>query len=316
MISENQYHEKRWQEIKNIWIDNRWLYAFSGFLLGIFTMPVVNLIRSTNEVTMALAPEAIGIVFTVFVIDRLASNRSREELIERLHIDLLSTSNDKVVSAIERLRYEGELDTNFVAGKKAERTNWTNVFIGGMNFQGAYMEYGIFEKATSRTINQQANPGHREEWIKADFRNTNLYKANFRNAQVSECDFRNCRASRAFFDFADMTDTRFDDAYLRNCQFVRADLYGTIFEFADISSGDFSRAYMQYPYFVGANLIGADFETAIISGEITLPNGEMTSDIDELEKFTNKQHPDFQSTLSQINEIRVKNGRDEIKHWH
>ena len=311
-MKETKSHTQRtrWQEIQEIWMNNRWLYFMSGIIFGVILMPAIQLIGNSSEIIHSLTPEAIGIFFTVFIVERLASNRSREELIERLHVDLLSISNDKVISALDRLRYEGRFNPDFLSGKDATRTNWTNAFIGGINFQNSRLHEAIFDNVTNIEIGEVDSL---EYWIRADFRKSSLAGASFKKAQISECDFRHCHANSAKFNNADMTDTRFEYAQLNRCDFSNTDLYGTIFEYANLKESNFSSTFLQHAFFTGANLLRATFDDAVISEAITLPTGEETSNISDFERFTNIKHPDFERTLVQVNEIRRKHGQEKIE---
>ncbi len=69
----------RWQEIKDIWHKNPFLYGVIGFLVGLIARPFFNrLISNLGVLLNDFVPEFIGIVFTVVVIDHLYSLRDKQ----------------------------------------------------------------------------------------------------------------------------------------------------------------------------------------------------------------------------------------------
>jgi hypothetical protein len=78
--------DERWDEIKHIWKsrENQWLYAIIGFVAGILLSPFL---LTSSSVWADLFPEAIGILFTLVVIERIISardsfNNARRNLVD------------------------------------------------------------------------------------------------------------------------------------------------------------------------------------------------------------------------------------------
>src|SRR5687767_7530723 len=72
----------RWQEIKDIWKQNQWLYAVAGFFAGLLALPFLQIVRTDFFAFLQeFVPEAAGIGFTVFIVDRIYRRRDekREE---------------------------------------------------------------------------------------------------------------------------------------------------------------------------------------------------------------------------------------------
>jgi hypothetical protein len=104
----------RWAEIKEIWRSYPALYLVAGFILGLVFFPGIQSISSDYAVFLSnLAPEAVGILVTVFLIDRLYTMRDEarqiRELKERLVREAGSSSNETAKKAIDELRDRGWL---------------------------------------------------------------------------------------------------------------------------------------------------------------------------------------------------------------
>ena len=101
---------KRWEYITTLWQDNRWLFVVAGWLFGLLTFPLLQIINTDWQgLLYNLVPEAVGIVFTVLILDRLAANRARTELQKRLINETRSQSNETAKAAVDWMRAEGWL---------------------------------------------------------------------------------------------------------------------------------------------------------------------------------------------------------------
>ena len=71
--------EAQWQEIRRIWAEkeNHWLYSIIGFLVGLLAS---SFLVSTSDTLATLFLEAVGIAFTILIIDRLNESRARRQL--------------------------------------------------------------------------------------------------------------------------------------------------------------------------------------------------------------------------------------------
>ena len=111
MTTATQSQPERWTEIAIIWKDNRWLYSLMGILLGILFTPAIEQITGDlNDLIGNLVPEAVGIVFTVLILNRFAENRTTEQLKRRLVREAGSQSNETAKAAVDWMRAEGWLD--------------------------------------------------------------------------------------------------------------------------------------------------------------------------------------------------------------
>src|SRR5262249_53874359 len=105
-------------KIVEMWRKDGRLYGAVGLLLGlalgVIIFPAIGALENGEDVRAFLndlAPELIGILITVFVIDRL--NRRRDErnaeaaLKDQLKIDAASLSNEKAKDAVHQLWRKG-----------------------------------------------------------------------------------------------------------------------------------------------------------------------------------------------------------------
>lgn len=169
----------RWNEIQAIWRDNRWLFIVAGWLVGILTLPALQfLFDDLLTLLSGLVPEAIGIIFTVLILDRLAANRAREALKSRLIREMGSPDNGIARLAGRELwdmgcLHDGTLvnadlweanlanaqlyEANF-AGVNFSRTNLNGTNLREANLAGAILKKGMWEaKLDKMTILPDGN---------------------------------------------------------------------------------------------------------------------------------------------------------------
>lgn len=102
-------------------------YLVLGIVIGILFYPLIRSIDTSealNEFLHNLVPEAVGMVFTILILDRLADARQdaavRQQLIRRAH----ARHNMTALAAIEELRIMGELEDGVLAGENLRGSNW------------------------------------------------------------------------------------------------------------------------------------------------------------------------------------------------
>jgi hypothetical protein len=103
------------QRIKAVFNRNEWLYLVAGFMAGLLALPFIVTIRADFfAVLQEFVPEAAGIGFTVFVVDRIYRRREakreaqhlRERLIEELHSEV----DGVAARAAEEVKAKGWLE--------------------------------------------------------------------------------------------------------------------------------------------------------------------------------------------------------------
>ena len=112
-----------------------------------------------------------------------------------------------------------------------------------------------------------------ENLSKANLRSANLQYANLRRA-----DLQNAHLYKADLSYANPQGAKLTGANLRKAKLWFADFQGA--------------------FLVDVNLHGADY------WKTTLPDGTPCTQPTDLDRFTNRDHPDFWTTVEKINEIR------------
>ncbi|MEL7234622.1 MAG: hypothetical protein AAGK74_09000, partial [Chloroflexota bacterium] len=107
--------DNRTSAVHKIWEDNRWLYLLMGFSLGVLVVPAMQMVNSdTIELLTGLVPEAVGIVFTVLIIERVSHRREvkrrREETLSRIIREMRSPDADEGMKAVYEARERGFLE--------------------------------------------------------------------------------------------------------------------------------------------------------------------------------------------------------------
>ena len=236
--------EKRWSEIQNIWRNNQVLYVTAGFLGGILFFPAIEAFSTdASDLLSSFVPEAVGIAFTVLLIDRLNENRALRQYKEQLIRNAGSQSRDTAVSAVNEMRKRGWL-------------TWNN-------------NEPLLRKADLESANL-----FEAHLMQADLTETNLSEAN-----LAYADLLVARLRRTNMTNADLSNTLMFDADIRNADLELANLCGSELGFADLSdailvNADLSNATMQNATFSPNTLLpdGSNWTPDTDMARFTDPN--------------------------------------------
>lgn len=194
--------------IIEMWGKDGRLYAIAGFLVGIMIFPLLSSLGGDNLTSFLqeLAPEAVGILVTVIVIDRLAeqrADRKAEEALKRQLIDdVASQSNEKAKDAVHQLFRKRWL--RFEDGILKEQD------LQDANLQGVVMQF-------------------------ANLRHTDLSYADLRGADLKLANMRGATLVGAKLQGAEL-----DEADLRGADLALANLEGTKLGFGGIMFAKFN----------------------------------------------------------------------------
>jgi len=174
MTTQTRPHSRQ-QEIINLWEKYNGLYVVAGILIGMLMFPLMQMIvNNLSELLEGLVPEAVGIVFTVLILDKLAENRAIEQVKQRLILQLGSPDNDATKSAIRALWDYGSLQNGDVQNANLWGANLVRADLG-----------------------------------QCDLRNVNLWHANLAGAWLWSTDLRGAYLRSANLRDAVMDSTRF-----------------------------------------------------------------------------------------------------------
>lgn len=190
---------------------NQVLYVIAGFLAGILFFPAIEALSSdASQLFSGFVPEAVGIAFTVLLIDRLYQRREEAQqkrlLQEKLVREAGSNINHVAVHATNELRAYGllEQEHSVLKGAVFSGSNLTEANLSEVNLEGAYFE-GV------------------------DLINTALFSTNLQGAKFLLCDL-----AGAALEGANLSDAVFKDT----------SLFGTFLANANLSRANLSNSYM------------------------------------------------------------------------
>ncbi len=213
--------ESRWNEIKRIWQarENQWLYALTGFAAGALC---VLFIRSDQSLLDNLFPEAIGILFTVVVIDRLNEIRTQRLLLEQLIREMGATDNGIATRAVLELGAKPDSKNCWLRSGVLRRK-----FFWGANLSRAQLFRADLESADFNSANMRDADLDEARLIGTGFAGANLEHAKFKRASLIGASMQEANLKYADFFCADLRGANFNDANLENAILIQAQFDAT-----------------------------------------------------------------------------------------
>ena len=240
---------------------------FAGIVLGPFLFGMIN---GRDDYRTNLITEAMGIGFTVLVIDWIYELRANRDLKRRLVRESGSRSNDIAISAIEYLR-----DKRWLCG-----------------------DDGLLQEANLAHANLKD----------VDLHNANLEKSNMFWVRLELAELYDANMQQTCFEGADMSGVSMFRADLKRAILNYATVQRADLRLADMRGAQFHSARMQGADLTGAFLEGAiwvnEFQQPADLTNATLPDGTRFSQHSDLDRFTNPENDVFQSTLAEVNKRR------------
>ena len=261
----------RQQEIHAIWKDYQGLYVMAGVLIGLLVFPFLELvINDLSQLLIGIVPEAIGIGFTVSILDREYQKREEKRKIEdnkhRLIRDVGSQVEGSAVKAVEELRAHDWLEGDDGLLKGASL-----VFA---KLQGLNLEHANFEEI--------------------DLLNANLEEANLQYAELK----------KAYLREANMKGTNLIGANLEGANLNGTNLEGAIMWHANLSGAKLVNANLSSAKLASVNLSGANLHNANLEGAIltraSLPDGTIWTSKDDMRRFIDREHPEYEATIQKV----------------
>ncbi len=198
---------------------NQGLFAIVGFLCGLLLFPLVTQIEGVNDFLGNLVPEAVGIIFTVAIIDRLNIWREEQQLKKRLVEQLGSRVNAVAVAAAEGLWANGWWSDDTLEEAHLERADLRGVDFGKANLTGVrfhHPRYGAarFDETTIMPDESKwspetdlavfTDPENSQYWRGHGLRGKSLVGKNLENANLKCADLRDCDLRKANLRGADL----------------------------------------------------------------------------------------------------------------
>ena len=251
-------------EIQAIWEQYQGLYVIGGVLIGLLLFPFL-------ELLIGLVPEAIGIGFTVFFLDRIYQRRETEALKKRLVREVSSRANNTAVSAVDWMRHEGWLTGD--DGLLKEAKLW----------------YANLKEANLRDANLE-----NVDLYSSNLENSNLWRANLKGIKLSHSNLQKSELVNAMLKGAEIYNANLKDANLHVAVLEDAYLVRSNLEGADLVNANLSRADLSSANLAGANLSSANLYNAKLNDanlvDATLPDGSKWNENTDMEHFTDPLH--------------------------
>lgn len=274
--------------------------------------------------------------------ERRDEQRRIEELKQRLVREAGSRSNDVAIAAIEQLCENGWLKgkSGLLKKSRLRSANLRGVNLSKANLQSANCNEVILRHATldnarfrnALMIDADLRGAHATEsdwrraklWnaqiqescmIAANFTNADLSCANLQGADLRAANLKGTKFYRSNLCGADLGKVDLRGAWLWLGDFSEANLWSANLQGADMFLANLSDAILVAADLKGAdircaNLQGAQlFEPAFIDERLVqqnaiLPDGTEYSNENDLRRFTDRDHPEYNATVRKINEIR------------
>jgi len=255
-----------------------------SLLLGLFITPfffiVFNDPNQVSQLVLQFYPEAVGIGFTVFVLDRIYENRRKQEqaerdqqlvdeqlkeLQQRLIRDAGSSVKAVAIKAIEDLRLHKWLTGEDGVLKEAN--------LRGANLEGADLRYVNLKNANLDGANLRD-----AKLTYSNLANADLQKANLLDAKLFKANLKGANLNQANLKRADLAITDLSNATLLSTSLVGADLVEAVLQKADLrnanlQSANLERAKLQGVNLEGAKLLSANLKDAMLmSGNLQWAN--------------------------------------------
>ena len=263
--------QTRQQEIQQLWKEYQGLYVIAGVLIGLLLFPLLELIvTDLSQLLIGLVPEAVGIGFTVFFLDRIYQNREEVKYKQQLIVEMGSLDNSTALRAAEALNDKGWAQDGTLVGARLREANLKNIRIKYAKLSRAHL-------------------------VSADLRNGEMYHADFSRVQMSDSLLRGSTFNVSSFENAVICHADFRNSRLRSCNFRGALLDSSDFENADLSKADLRGADL-----IGANLQNVEFgeglnwkPTVQMDENTILPDGHSWHEGIRLKRYTDPEHEDF-----------------------
>lgn len=137
------------RRLRQYWKENEWIYLIVGLSIGVLIPGFLESVRADaiNDFLLNLVPEAVGIFFTVLIIDRLDSIREEQVIKDQLVRRLQSRYNHTALQAVEELRVLGYLSDGTLRKRNLRGSNWVDANMYEADLRGSDLGNAVLERA-------------------------------------------------------------------------------------------------------------------------------------------------------------------------
>lgn len=298
MATDFRDEELDWREIP--FETDRFVFQIAVGVMIVIAAVIVGLALFPNDKGFQgnLYTTIIGVLITIFVLDRQAERRETKRVREQLIRELKSGVDDISKRAAEELYDQGWVTDGSLEGRvlyvaNAENVEWRQARLKNTQFDRANFQdtdlsfadlrntYLVCENLKNVSLHQANLEG--AELSSTNLENAILSRANLRHAELRKADFTGATLRRANLEGACLKHTNFreamlDETNMRNTYLFGAKLFETYLTDADLT---------------GAEMCYADIDTAKFRESTILPDGNRWAKDTDMERFTNPSHPQF-----------------------
>ncbi len=154
--------------LRVLWKENEWIYLIVGITIGVLIPYFFQSIQSLNEFFSNLVPEAVGIFFTVLIIDRLDSIREQQVIKDQLVRRLQSRYNHTALQAVEEIRVLGHLEDGTLKKRNLRGSSWEDANMYMADLEGSDLGNAVLDRADFVLANLKDVNVKDEQLIKTD----------------------------------------------------------------------------------------------------------------------------------------------------
>lgn len=148
------------KQVRVLFQENEWLYLLVGLMAGLLLWPLFTYWLQAeffNEFLVSLVPEAVGITFTIVILDRLDHLRETRLLKNQLRRQLHSYYNPTALQAAEELRVlewhnNGSLHDLDLRGADLRTANMYQADLRGSDLTNAKLQGADFYEANLKDV--------------------------------------------------------------------------------------------------------------------------------------------------------------------
>ncbi len=117
--------KRLWKQFRLFFQNIQWVSLTIGVVIGLLISSFINYVTGdSGGFLQNMVPEAVGLVFTVLILDNLGKVREEQSITEQLIRRMHSRYNHTALAAVEELRVIGKLQDGTIQGKELRGSNW------------------------------------------------------------------------------------------------------------------------------------------------------------------------------------------------
>ena len=296
-------------EIRPIHKQHKFFYEMlgGGIVLVVSVVLGVGWFGSGNQdYRMNLFTEGMGIVATVFIINRWYARREQEGLKQRLIREAGSRSHDIAISAVEWMDREGWLrgEEGLLRGADLREARLSEARMAGANLEGTNLDTADLRSADLRgAILHNANLFRADLRCRAELREADLSGAKLSMANLERADLQKANLNRADLSMSNLNGADLVNATLKGATMLETNLEESNLYKADLEGANLMYANLKMAKWLEcATLKGADLSLANLEG-VNLGGIDLSGatlqciDLRNMKLFdTNLQYADLRGT--------------------